>query len=313
MKRGPLKQTLLMAGIAVATLGTSRLAAAADIVVHRVPAGISIAGNEKWCLRLPQGDHVVYKGVVSFDGAGAGSASFLYPAPNAGGLVAAVLTHAFLVDSEKKSQKERIQASADQVLSPYEAVLGNFDYRDLMRRAVEKTAGGANASLIEGSDELGQEMIVESTPVFSMTQDQKALILDNAIVIHMPGAAPEDVYRNTARVVSTAMDAADPAAFWTADNGEKIKDESARLVAKSFDIAFHDAAAGADPDGVPYRTIRYREGAAEKMERAQVLRDQCDRLLIRTLRGTLMSVPVSRPTALAASAEQCGAESTRSN
>jgi hypothetical protein len=49
--------------------------------------------------------------------------------------------------------------------------------------------------------------------------------------------------------------------------------------------------AKASPDA-PHRTVRYRLGGEERMERAQVLSERCDRLLIRNLRGWLMSVPV---------------------
>lgn len=42
----------------------------------------------------------------------------------------------------------------------------------------------------------------------------------------------------------------------------------------------------------PFRTIRYVEGTAEKMERAQLVSEHCGRLVIKTLRGSLMSVPV---------------------
>lgn len=300
-----LGKALALASLAGSALCAAWGAAAEDDPAERRPAAALITPDAKWCLRLPPGERVAYRGVASFDGAGTGTASFLYPAPNAGGFLAAVLTHALLVDSDKKDQKQKIQAAADQVLSPYQGVLDTFNYRDLMQRAVAKTATAAHASLVEESGDPGREIVVETSPVFSLTQDQKAIILDDAIVIRMPGSAPEDAYRNTVRVVSTAREVADPAAFWTANAGETLKDESAKLIAQSLDIAFRDAAAGTNPDGVPYRTIRYREGAAEKIERALVLNEQCDRMLIRTLRGTLMSVPASRPATVAA-AGRCG-------
>jgi hypothetical protein len=218
----------------------------------------------------------------------------------------AVITHGLLVEASKKSQKDDLQAAADRVLAPYKVVLDNFKYRDLMQLAVKKTSSGASASLIEAANDPGHEVIAESTPIFSLTQDQKAIVLDNAIVIRFPDAAERATYRNSVRVVSTTKDLVDPAAFWTADDGRKLKDESAQLVAESLDIAFHDRASTA-PDGEPYRTIRYRQGIAEKIERAQVLSDQCNRLLIRTLRGTLMSVPAPRPEAVASVTDHCGA------
>jgi hypothetical protein len=301
MGRWPFNKCLSVASVIGFTLFAPMIAAA------------PIASNSKWSLRLPQDGRVIYRGVVSFDGAGTGTASMLYPAPNAAGLLAAVIAHGFLANSEKKAQKDKLQTTADEVLSPYKVVLDNFNYQELMRRTVEKTSTGANEKLAEDTSDPGQETVIESIPVFLLTQDQKTVILDNAIFIRKPGIAPEAAYRNNIRVVSSAMNGADPAAFWTANDGERIKDESAQLVAESLDIAFHDAAAGKAPDGLSYRTVRYREGTAEKIERAQVLSEKCDRLLIKNLRGELMSVPVLRSSTGTSATDQCISNSASQN
>jgi hypothetical protein len=220
--------------------------------------------------------------------------ALMYPAPSAGGMLAAVLTHGLLVGAAKDDQKAKLQTAANNVLGPYKAVLDNFDFRDLMRRALRKTANGANGKLIDPPDDAGSEMLVESLPVFSLTQDQKAIILDNVVSITVRRNTPAAIH--PIRVVSTAQSETDIVAFWMRNDGEKLKDESARLVALSFDIAFRNVVSEADNVTPPYRTIRYQEGAAEKIERAQVLSNDCSRLVIRTLRGTLMSVPASSET-----------------
>lgn len=272
------------------------------------PVAVAVDGGDgdtQWFLMLPQEGVVVYRGVASFDEAGTGTASFLYPAPSIGGLLAAVFTHGYLVDSAKKDQKEKLQSTANEVLSPYRPVLDNFKYRDLMQRAVKKIATGAQAKLIEDVGDSSHEMVVESASVFSLTQDQKAIILDIDINIHKPGAEPDIVYKNTARVVSAARSEDKPVEFWMANDGENLKDESAQLVGESLDIAFRYLAIGADAESAPYRTVRYREGGSEKIERAQVLIEKCDRLLIRTLRGKFMSVPISPPAVSANLADKC--------
>ncbi|MFL6661020.1 MAG: hypothetical protein ACJ8G7_02505, partial [Rhizobacter sp.] len=45
----------------------------------------------------------------------------------------------------------------------------------------------------------------------------------------------------------------------------------------------------------PHRTFRYAEGAAPKIERAQLIERACTRAVVRTLRGWLLSIPQSRP------------------
>ena len=305
MSRWPFAAMLVAASVGASSLFAPGAVAGDDLAAAGVRDAAAIMGNANWSLRLPQDGQVVYRGLASFDEAGTGSASFLYPAPNAGGLIVAVLTHGLLVESAKKDQKDKLQAAADTVLLPYKGVVDNFNHLDLMRRALAKTSTGGKGKLIESSANPGPEMLVESAPVFSLTQDQNAIILDNVVAILMPGAAPGAAYRNTLRIISTAAGATDPVAFWTANDGEKLKDQSAQLVAESLDIAFGDAAAGTNREGIPYRTIRYREGTAEKIERAQVLSNRCDRLVIRNLRGAVMSVPVAPVTTVASAADHC--------
>lgn len=311
-KRRQFAMTWVAASIVVGSLFCSVALAADEASARLLSETVANVENARWCLRLPQGEHVTYQGVVSFDNAGAGTGSIVYPAPNVGGLIAAIITHGLLVESTKKGQKDRLRATADEVLAPYKSILDKFTHRDLMRRAADKAPAGTDAQLVEESSDTGSQRVVESAPVFSLTQDQTAIILDNAIAIHMPGAATTS-YKNTIRVISAAMDQADPVAFWTANDGEKLKDESAKLVAESLEIALRDTAVTAMPDTIAYRTIRYREGAAEKIERAQILGAQCDRLLIRNLRGTLMSVPASGPATVTSAAELCEPGAIRQN
>lgn len=246
-----------------------------------------------WGLRLPADGKVSYRGVVGFDQAGTGGGAMVYPAPSAVGLLVAVLAHGAIVESAKNAQKEKMQTEANKVLSPYQDALNSFDSRELMRRALGKATSRANGRLIEQNDDPGQDMVVQSVPVFSLTQDQKAIVLDNTIGIQMPGAAAGSVYQSTIHVVSGAKEVDEPLAYWTSNNAERLKEESAQLVAESLVIALQYIAVDAKTQSAPFRTVRYREGSVEKMERAQVLSTVCERLLIRTLRGLLMSVPVS--------------------
>ncbi len=138
-----------------------------------------------------------------------------------------------------------------------------------------------------------------------MTQDQSALIVENVVAIYSPGATPPAAYRNLVKVVSSEKAAPDLIVFWTADNGRNIKEESAAILAESLDIALRDAMGGPDKGGGADRTIRYREGGAERMERGQQISGRCNRIVIRTLRGGLMSVPIGNMAAAGEGAQAC--------
>lgn len=287
-------RTIVLAACVIGGLLATTFVFADVVAVARPPAVLpGFITNSKWLLRLPLDEPVVYRGVVGFDGAGANSPSILYPAPNLVGLLAAVLTHGAIIESTKNDQKSKLQQDADKVLSPYRDILAKFSSRDLLRRALTKTANSANGASIEKSEDSGSVVVVASDPVFSLTQDQKAIVLDNTIDIQLPGTSSVAAYRNVIRIVSMPLNVAEPSSLWLANDGQQLKDESVELVAVSIDIASLDAAIGTSQESLPYRTVRYREGSVEKMERAQILNNRCGRLLIRTLRGMLLSVPAS--------------------
>lgn len=250
-----------------------------------------------WQLRMPQNDRLEHRGLPAPTGATAGTNAMVYPAPDAVGFLAGVLTHGLIVGMTQQDEKERQRALANRVWQPYEAVIDGFGFRELLRRAIPKA--DAHDRLVVAADGPGAQGLgdIESVPVYGMTQDQRAIILDNAITIHhAPGTTAQGQHL-ALRVVSTPRDTEDPVAYWTDGNGERLKEEKATLMALSLDIALRNLADKPDDTDAPFRTVRYFEGGSEKMERAQVLARQCGRLLLRTLRGTLMSVPSTTPDA----------------
>lgn len=306
-------KSLISLGAGAISLLAPVIVVADDVVPLAKPAVETMPPAVNWSLLLPTNEKVNYRGVVGFDQAGTNGNAILYPAPNAIGFLAAVITHGVLVESAKNEQKEKLQAEANKVLLPYQNALDHFDTHDLMQRALKKSALRSRVGLLEQADHTGQRNTLKNVPVFSFTQDQKAIILDNTIDMESPGAAQTAHYQKTIRVVSGVKEVEDPLAYWSNNNGEKLKDESAQLVAESLNIALNDVNTGSAEVSSPYRTIRFREGSAEKIERAQVLNTHCGRLLIQTLRGQLMSVPTLRTAEGSSLAENCMPSTSDSN
>ena len=272
----------------------NRIAALGLLTALALAAPAALA-NPAWSLRLPKDDAVVYRGVVNLDSAGSKGAAMMYPAPSAAGFLVAVITHGVLVEAQKNSQKQAMHEAADKVLAPYRAVIDGFKHRELMLKALEKTGWGGARRLIGAAEPRGADWVVESLPAYSMTQDQRALVLDNSVSVHRPGDAAGAVYQTTVRVVSQPRAEQDPQLFWTGQDGAALKDESTSLLAHSLELALRDAD-GVTATGQPvFKTVRYREGEAEKMERAQLLGQRCQRQVVRTLRGWLMSIPTEPP------------------
>jgi len=250
-----------------------------------------------WSLRLPQQQAVAFRGLANFDKAGKGAGNTTYMMPGIAGFAAALAAHSLVINSGLEKQKNEIELAADKVLLPYLPVLEALRQDTLMAQALARVAPGSTPRLIAFLDHDESGWIVESTPLFAMTQDQSALVLDNAIAVHAPGAPQQAAYRHTVRVVSRPITQADLEAYWNAEQGRPLRDESAALLALSLEIALQQAYRGGDgpADLGAFRTVRYHEGRKQAAERAQVLSEQCGRALISNLRGWLMSVPISQP------------------
>lgn len=245
-----------------------------------------------WSLRLPQETNVIYQGVVA-DLPGGGTTSMLYPAPNIGGFLAAIITHGVLLESTRSVQLEKSRKAANEVLVPYQSILDGYQYRELMQHGLDKATAGSSRKLVEFSEKPGAEWFIESMPVFSITQDQTAIILDNAVVIYAPNLPAAPAYQNVVRVVSMPDKSVDPRVFWVSNAGENLKSESARLLAESLDLAIFEVNGEPVKRGNPHRTVRYMQGSKENMERGEIVSESCDRVVLRNLRGWLMSVPAN--------------------
>jgi hypothetical protein len=261
-----------------------------------IPAAAST--DAVWAVRVPERDPVAFFGMANFDNAGGGPGTMLYPAPNAIGFLVAVLAHAAVADSARTSERQRIQNEADKVLAPYLSVIRDLKHRDVLDTALRWVeVKGTKQVLASGEAESGK-WLVDVLPVFALTQDQSAVILDNVITVRSPQEPRQVVYQNTVRVAMTPRDHASSADEWLADQGALIRTAASALIAESLNLAYRDHQANVSNKESASRTVRYREGNAVRIERATVLAEACGRIMLRTLRGWLKSVP-----AVAASTE----------
>jgi hypothetical protein len=268
----------------------------AVVALVAVAAARAAAPPDDWGVRIPADARVVYRGVVSFDTAGMPGGSMLYPAiGGVGGFVAALITHGVIVEASKSSEKTRLQEEADRVLQPYQAQLQDFRYPELLRLGVERLPSPERKKLLQPA-EPHAGWVLTTAPTFFMTPDQRALVLDNVVSFLAPGEAATPAHTVAVRVVSSPVQG-EADARWnaTAPAGTLLKEESAQLLAQSLAIAAREAQRGGAEREAAFRSVRYRQGDAEKVERAQVVENGCDRVVVRTLRGGLLSVPASSP------------------
>ena len=251
--------------------------------------------------RAPAAPDVVWRGMLATEGGAVGSGTIIgpYPAFGVAGLLVAVFTHAAISQSVQSSERQRAQEEADKVLAPYAAALRDWPAQELWAAAIAQSASSFStptpaadtASPVlkrwDGSAPAPEGPVAETLPQFTLAQDEGVLVLDVAFkLVPVPGAAAVE---SLVRVVSSPHDAADARAHWSADDARRLKAHAAAMLAHGLQLALrHGGPATTD---APMRTHRYLQGSVERSERSQLLAGDCARVVLRTLRGGLLSVP----------------------
>ncbi len=275
---------------------STSLAAQDDLPVGKVVRAVS--HQTDWLVRLPAQETLVFRGMLGGKGVGAEKGSpMMYGGGGGGvGFLASLITHAVITQSVLSSQQRAERAEADQVLEPYRTTLDQVTVSKTFQLGLEKVSRGGIKRLVEPTDmATAGAWLIESTPVFTLTQDEQAIVLDNVLLVHSADVPPAVVYKGVVRVVSHPKPAGDEQSplvgMWTADAGRLLQQEAATLWAESLDMVLDELARGPDAPTPPQKTIRFVEGGRKKVERASLMEERCDRLVLKTLRGWLMSVP----------------------
>lgn len=261
------------------------------VVALFMACSVALAAPAPLCLRAPSDAPVSLHGMPNHDKNGGPAGAMMYPAPGLAGFVGGLMGHAFINGVMRDKETARMYAEADVMLQPHQATLADYKHHELVKASLEQLgAGGGKRYAPAGTAAASGETLVDSMPMFYMTQDQRALVLENAISVLPHGAASP--YQQVIRIVSPVQAADTTTAAWFDNHAALLRRVSARMLAQSIDIALADTPA--DAGTAPFRTVRYPEGGIERIERAQVIREHCGQLVLRTLRGNLMAVPAGQ-------------------
>ncbi len=208
-------------------------------------------------------------------------------------------------DQEQQSAALKRQAQADEVLVPMRSAIDAIDADALWQATAEQlTRARSTTALIAASISSTrlvaantatppQAWVLSIAPRFMLTAKLDNLIVDAVIELQAPGQAEAQASKIAVRVISPPGRAKDA---WKAADGNALKAEAATLLAHAVEIALWQAqnvqpASQPTTAEPPQRTHRYPLAEELRAERGQLMREGCARLLIRTLRKALLSVP----------------------
>ena len=258
-------------------------------------------------MRVPKEDLVSFAALANEDSVTGQPGSMMYAGPAPAALVG-VIAHGVIESHRQAKEKKNKNSLSDLVLAPYQHSLSHFTNAELMRRALDGLTTHGDKALIGFSERAGPGWLIECLPQFFMTQDARALVLQNSIVIHSPDAASPATFKNVVEVVEEPRDTVgkDTENTWMIQDGAFLASASVDLLRESVDLALREIHGDFAGHAAAYHTVRYPRGGAERMERAQILSESPQRLVLKTLRGWIMSVPV-----VAEASGQSGATASR--
>ncbi|WP_338848926.1 hypothetical protein V8J88_08280 [Massilia sp. W12] len=253
-------------------------------------ASAQALSSGKWVLSLPSEGTVPFDGIVTFDHYGNNKGEHVQvTAPNIATGIAGLILGGLLVKGISDAGKEKVREEANLVLQPFRPVLDKFNYARLTA-PLEQPGASAKLRLASGAQAGIDELVMESRPLFSLTQDKRSLVLSNLVQIQSAGRL---LWENQVRVVSPVFAAEDMNAFWNEQEGRKLLDESQRLYLQSVQAVMAHWRTSQTTDSAQFKTVRYQEGGVEQFERALVLQEHCDRRIFKNLRGQWLILPAS--------------------
>lgn len=280
------KLLLVFASITCTVASAEEVAQIALVQPALTPAAVELP--TLW-LKMAQDQKVAFSGQINYDTPTGKGVAMMYPAPSFVGFLAAVATHGALSTAQRSHEQDAMRTRADKVLTNYQPLLDEFTPAELATTSLAMMRKPDKRLISNTSSPIGpHDITIEVQPQFIITQDQRAIILENAISIFVAGNAKP--YRTQIRVVS---DDIGPDAFpktWIDDQGRKLKEASGRLLATSLELAL-DSLQPASKEDVPQKTMRFQEGGKERIERGQLVREDCDRIFFKSLRDELISAP----------------------
>ncbi|WOT04117.1 hypothetical protein [Shewanella youngdeokensis] len=227
--------------------------------------------------------------------------NMLYPAATPGDFFAGVIAHAIIVESKKNEAKNSAQAAADVAVLPYRPYLKDVANQALASQ-LENIVLARGFSLARYEDSQSEsDIILDITPIFLMNQKQDTLTLRTQFLVYPKSEQHKStkkravLYQNQIEVLSAKIDAALPQEYWLSNNGEQLVNTMRSLLSQTLALgAIQISSIESDHSNRVQHNFRYDDGDTTAFERASVISNDCNRVVINTLRGWLKSIPSER-------------------
>lgn len=215
--------------------------------------------------------------------------SMLYPAPTPGLGLVGVLTHAIISDSARNSEKTRIQQQADALIAPYQSTIKAIPPQQVFQSAIQQLNAQHGLNIQLDTAQAGTKIEAKADQFqIQMTPDQRALIVLSSLKIQTPGTETSYTLQTTSTPLAENLS---PLEYWNINNGENLKNQLSAMIARMLRTATRMQQLTTNEAQAPQKTHRYLEGGTQRMQRGQLLAEECNYITIKNLRGWILDLP----------------------
>ncbi|WP_341939597.1 hypothetical protein [Marinimicrobium sp. C2-29] len=256
-----------------------------DYAVYRHAPEASTLADEPVSVIFANPEGIEFRGDASHDDS-VDSANVLYSgAAGAGGVAAQIALHATMVQGAQDRKLEKSREQANLALEPVAEEVQELQSLD---PATLSFPGRFSVRPWPGDADI-QSVHVETHPVFYVTENLDSLSVKNVLVLRKPGDPPEQpIYRNLVEVVSDRL--IDPDSE-KGTVGEGLEAAVRELYQTSVLIALDDMDGRLQAQDQQPETFRYDLDGELRLERGVMVRESCSDIVLRNLRGWLISFP----------------------
>lgn len=255
--------------------------------------------NSLLYVKVPEGTAILI-GKAEPNAGNVEHSSILYPAVTPVDFFAAVVTHAAITESVKNNKKNKAQDEADVVVTPYRPFVKDIANQALITQLSDiALSRGFNLKPYQESQS-ENDIVLDITPIYLLNQKQNTLTLRTQfLVYHRKNetiAAQKRVmlYQNQIEVLSPTLQSENPSEYWLNNNGEKLIDTMRDLLSQTLALGALQISDNQKAVKGNEQNFRYDDGDELAFERASVVSEDCEHVVIHTLRGWLKSIPTSR-------------------
>lgn len=256
-----------------------------DYAVYRHAPEASTLVDEPVSVIFANPEGIEFRGNASHDDS-VDSANVLYSgAAGAGGVAAQIALHATMVQGAQDRKLEKSREQASLVLEP---VTEEVQALQSLDPATLSFPGRFSVRAWPGDTDI-QSVYVETHPVFYVTENLESLSIKNVLILRKPGdPAEQPVYRNLVEVVSDRPIEADTE---KETGGEGLEAAVRDLYQTSVLIALDDMEGRLQAQDQQPETFRHDLDGELRLERGVAVEESCSEIVLRNLRGWLVSFP----------------------